>query len=474
MSIFAKRLRTPLTLLCAGLALGRPNPSNAQAPPAPVTAEEASEIAVEAYVYAYPLLLADVSRQVMTNVEAPEATSGHAPVNQFGHMRAVPDATFTDVVRPNADTLYSILYYDVTKEPLVVHVSDSGGRYYLLPVSDLWTDVFSSPGKRTSGTGAQTFALVGPGWEGTLPAGVDRFRSPTGRGVVIGRTQSNGKADYPNVHKFQDGLSATPLSNWGKPYSPPKSKVDPSVSKVAPVLQVEAMDAVAFFSRFAELTKENPPHANDYPILARMRRIGIEPGRPFEVSALAPEIREALGRAPAVALPKIKGYFPGSRVNGWVMVLNPIGTYGTDYLKRASIAYAGLGANVVEDAIYPFAMAQADGRPFDGAARYKVHFQKDEIPPARAFWSLTMYDERQLFTDNPIGRYAIGDRNPLKFNADGSLDLFIQRESPGADRESNWLPAPKAGGFSMNLRLYWPKPAALDGTWKPPVVERVR
>lgn len=148
-----------------------------------------------------------------------------------------------------------------------------------------------------------------------------------------------------------------------------------------------------------------------------------------------------------------------------------IGTYGTDYYRRALIAYGGLGANVVEDAIYPGAFADGEGQPFDSRKQYVLHFAKGELPPVRAFWSLTLYNDQQAFADNPLDRYAIGDRDPLSFGKDGSLTLYIQRESPGKDKESNWLPAPKSGGFSMNLRLYWPEPSALDGTWKPPAVQ---
>ncbi len=438
---------------------------------APLDASEAADVAVEAYVYAYPLVLMDVSRRAMTNV-AEVTPDGQSPMNQFGHKRTFPDATFTDVVRPNADTLYSSLWFDVSREPLVISVGDSGGRYYLLPMLDMWTDIFASPGKRTTGTQAGAFAIVGPKWTGTLPDGVQMLRAPTAIGWLIGRTQTNGKGDYENVHKFQDELKAAPLSAWGKPYAPPRGEVDPNVPKKPPVEVVAEMDAAEFFARFAQLTVDNPPHANDYPVLARMKRLGLEPGKPFDLAQTSPEAQAAWSSAPRKAQAKIIGYLANANknVNGWAMILNPVGTYGTDYLKRALIAYAGLGANVVEDAIYPTAFAFA-GKPFDSAKRYVLHFQADQIPPARAFWSLTMYNERQFFVANPINRFAIGDRDALKFAADGSLTLYIQRDSPGGDRESNWLPAPQEGSFSMNLRLYWPKPAALDGTWQPPAFE---
>lgn len=437
--------------------------------------DELTEIAVEAYIYAFPLVIVDVTRQIGTNCETANPAKMCAPLNQFAHVPVFPDATFTDVVRPNADTLYSTLWFDVTREPLVIHVPDSGGRYYLLPVIDYWSDVFVCPGKRTTGTGEQTFALVGPGWRGKLPEGVEKIRSPTGMGWMIGRTQTNGKADFANVHKFQAGLTAVPLSSWGKPYTPPKGKVDPSISTAPPVEQVASMNAAAFFSRFISLTKDNPPHENDYPILARMKRLGLEPGKPFDFKNAPQPVREAMMKAPALAQKKIVAGLKsaGTKVNNWLMIMQPIGTYGTDYLRRAQIAFGGLGANVVEDAIYPTTFTDADGMPFDSGKKYELHFAKDQIPPVRAFWSLTMYDDKQFFTDNPINRFAIGDRDDLKFNDDGSLTLYIQRDSPGKAKESNWLPAPKSGGFSMNLRLYWPKTEALEGTWKPAAVKRI-
>jgi hypothetical protein len=435
---------------------------------------EAEEIAVEAYTYAYPLVLMDVSRRVMTNVAA-ATPGGPAPMNQFRHRRTFPDATYTDVVRPNADTLYSTLWFDVTGEPLVIRLPDSGGRYYLLQMLDLWTDVFACPGKRTTGTGPQVYAVVGPRWEGKLPDGVEMIRAPTGTGWMIGRTQTNGPGDFAYVHKFQAGITATPLSAWGRDYTPPRGKVDPSVAKDPPVEQVAKMGAAEFFTRFADLTKDNPPHGNDYPVLARLRRLGLEPGRPFHLAGQPPAARAALEKAPGVARRKIAAEFrhAGVSVNNWRTVTAPIGTYGTAYLRRAGVAFAALGANVSEDATYPTAFADSEGRPFDSAKRYEMHFAKGQLPPVRAFWSLTMYNDRQYFAANPINRYAIGDRDRLKLSGDGSLTLYIQRKSPGKEREGNWLPAPKEGGFSMNLRLYWPGPAALDGTWAPPAVKRI-
>jgi hypothetical protein len=377
------------------------------------------------------------------------------------------------VVRPNADTLYTSLNYEVSTEPLIITVPDSDGRYYLLPFLDYWTDVFAVPGKRTTGTGSLVFAIVGPNWRGALPEGVKEYRSPTALGWMGGRTQTNGKSDYAAVHKFQDGMKAVPLSAYGRPYAPPRGKVDPKRDMSAPPEQLEKVDGAAFFELFAELMKRNPPHANDYPILDRIRRIGLEPGRSFELASQPKPVQDAVEAAPDTALPRIKAAWrnAGVAANGWKTNLTAIGTYGTDYLHRSGVAFGALGANIPDDAVYPTAFVDSKGQPFDSGKRYGLHFDKDEVPPVRAFWSLTMYDERQLFAENAIGRFAIGDRDNLKYNSDGSLNLYIQRVSPGADKETNWLPAPRSGGFTMNMRLYWPKAEVLSGSWTPPPVK---
>jgi hypothetical protein len=450
-------------------------PANAHATAAAssgVPADLIGDIATSAYIYAYPLILMELTRRVATNV-ADTRTFGRAPMNQFANVPAFPDATYTDVVRPNVDTLYSLMWFDVSQEPLLISVPDSRGRYYLLQMCDMWTDVFDSPGKRTTGTSAQVLAIAGPGWQGQLPAEATLIQCPTGIGWIIGRTQTNDKADYDAVRKFQAGLIATPFSQWGKPYLAPAGTINPDWDmKTRPVDQIEKLSPAAYFALFTELTKLNPPHPNDYPILHQMRRIGIEPGKPFAIDRASPEIQRALTEAGPSALKKIKAGIAKAGVAsaGWRTNLTAIGTYGADYLSRARVAYAGLGSNTIEDAVYPTAVTDADGRPFSSDNRYILHFNKDQIPPVRAFWSLTMYNETQRLAANPIDRFALGDRDKLAFNPDGSLDLYIQRESPGGDKESNWLPAPPGGSFTMNLRLYWPKAEVLDGTWSSPGV----
>src|SRR5262245_34080289 len=269
------------------------------------TDDDAGEIATEAYIYGYPMVLMDVTRQVMTNAEAADPARARAPVNQFCHVPAFPDASFSDVVRPNADTLYSTMWFDVSREPLLIDVPDSDGRYYLLPMLDLWTDVFASPGSRATGTAAQTYALTGHSWIGPLPKGVSEIKAPTAAGWIIGRTQTDGRADYDAVRRFQAGLRATPLSAWKKTeVTPARATTNPAQDERAPAAQVQEMPGAAFFARLAELAGPNPPHAPDYPILHRMARIGLVPGRPFDAASVSPIARAAIEAAPRTAMEK--------------------------------------------------------------------------------------------------------------------------------------------------------------------------
>jgi hypothetical protein len=433
----------------------------------------AHDIGVEAYIYLYPLVLMDVTRRQAINVEQAGEIVGRGPANTFTHMRTFPPADFRDVVRPNYDTLYSVAWLDLTAEPVIISVPEAGDRYYLLPFYDMWTEIFAVPGTRTTGQGAGSFALVYGGWRGELPAGVRRIDAPTPLVWVIGRTQCNGPADFEAVNQFQDRLTITPLSGWGKTVPPVTGTKDPSVDdRTPPLRQVEAMTAADFFTYAAELMKTHPPHFNDYPLLARMERIGLVPGQNFDLEATEPVVNAALEKAVPDARTRIRGRQKtvGQQRNGWVMNTETMGAWGTGYLKRATIALVGLGANLPEDAIYPMTSIDAPGPPLTGASRYRLHF--DELPPVLAFWSVTLYDNEGFPVVNPLNRFALGDRDPLTYNPDGSLDLHIQTDSPGMDKESNWLPAP-GGPFNLTMRLYYTTSSALDGTWAPPALRRV-
>lgn len=233
------------------------------------------------------------------------------------------------------------------------------------------------------------------------------------------------------------------------------------------------MDAATFLARLATLMKDNPPTAADKASVQKMARLGIVPGEKFDLSKADQAVVKGIERGIRDARDRIiaEAKKPqGKVVNGWDIMVD-IGRYGTNYLFRSVVALVGLGANLPEDAIYPHAKEDADGKPLTGANRYVIRFPKGQLPPVGAFWSITMYNSKQFFVANPMDRYAIGDRDKLKFAADGSLTLYIQNESPGKDKESNWLPAPKEE-FNLFMRLYWPKKAIIDGTWMPPAVKK--
>jgi hypothetical protein len=435
--------------------------------------DETAKVGVDAVVYGLPLVIAELTKRVQTNVAGPEPNA-HAPVNQLGSMAKYPTAADKDIVRMNVDTLYSFAFLDLTAEPIILSVPDTRGRYYLMPLIDAWTNVFASPGKRTTGTKAGNFAITGPGWTGTLPAGMTEYKSPTNLVMIGGRTQANGPADYNAVHAIQKQYKVTPLSAWGKPYTPPAGVVDPGVDMSPPVEQVAKMSAATYFKTLAALLKSTPPPPADAPMLAQLAKIGIVPGQDFDMSKLDPVVAKGLEKSVETALAKLQAAAKetGQPVNGWNILPMNLAAFGTDYGLRAVIALIGFGANIAADAIYPSAFVDADGKPLDGANRYVLHFDKGQAPPANAFWSLTMYNAQSFFVENPINRYNIAAWMPLKYNKDGSLDIYIQRESPGKAQESNWLPAPE-GEFNVTMRIYWPKTEALDGTWKATPISRV-
>ena len=435
-----------------------------------ISEQDAHAIGVQAYLYFYPLITMDLTRKQFTNVAKPEGAYG--PMNTFANILEYPPADLKVVVRPNFDTLYSLAWLDLTKEPMIVSAPDTHGRYYLLPMLDMWTDVFASPGWRTTGTQAADYALTPPGWSGSLPSGVVRIDVPTPYVWIIGRTKTDGPSDYAAVNKIQAGFKVTPLSSWGKAVEPVVGTVDPGVDmKTPPKIAVDSMPAGKFFAYAAEILKSQPPHITDQPILAQMQRIGVEPGKSFDIDKVDPAIKAGLETAPEDAL-KLMAWKSASLarvVNGWSMNTDTMGVYGNYYLKRAIITQFGLGANLPEDAIYPINLADETGKVLDGASNYVLHFDKAAMPPVNAFWSITMYDVQGYQVANALNRFAVSSWMPFKENPDGSLDLYFQNVSPGADKEANWLPAPKTP-FNLTMRLYAPKSEALTGKWNPPPV----
>jgi hypothetical protein len=438
-----------------------------------ISEEEAHAIGVQAYLYFYSLITMDLTRRQLTNVQRPENI--RAPANTFVSLREYPSADMRVVVRPNFDTLYTSGFLNMTAEPMIVSAPNTGGRYYLLPMLDMWTDVFASPGWRTTGTQAGNFLITPPGWNGAVPSGMTRINAPTPYVWIIGRTKTDGPQDYDAVHKIQAGYKIAPLSQLGKPAQPVEGTVDPFVDmQTPPKVQVDTMPADKYFTYAAELLKTIPPHITDEPMIAELKKIGIEPGKSFEVEKADPAIRNALKSAPEEAQQLMSWKLPtlARVVNGWSMNTDTMGVYGNYYLKRAIITQQGLGANLPQDAIYPINLADDSGRPLDGANRYTLHFDKaGGTPPANAFWSITLYDADGFQVANRLNRFNLSSWMQLHYNADGTLDLYFQNEAPPV--QANWLPAPK-GPFNLVMRLYAPKPDSLTGKWNPPPVTRVQ
>jgi hypothetical protein len=443
-----------------------------------LSSTEARQIAEDAYIYGYSLITTEVTRVQMSNVPKVEGLA--APTGQFINVPRYPPADYRGVSAPNADTLYSLAWLDLA-EPQVFSHPDMGDRFYLFEITDLWmSDSERSPSKRTADGKAANYLFTGPGWQGTVPAGMKHFPVATRYMVILGRTYADGtEGDYKTVNALQAQYKVTPLSAWGKPYTAvaPPVNANPGFSmtdKPQPIIL--AMGTEGYFSLMAKLmAAAAPPAAADAPMLARMARIGIVPGQPFEMSKLEPAVQAALKDIPQTALAKIEANknSMGEIVNGWV-VSKGLGTYGTSYLKRATVAAFGWPANQKRDAVYAYTEVDAAGQKLTGASKYTLTFPKNGAPPVNGFWSITMYqiDQGWWFVPNALNKFTVSPRDNPKYNADGSLTLYFQNGSPGTDKEANWLPAPK-GDFLPMLRMYWPKvtsPSIINGSWRPPPV----
>ncbi len=434
---------------------------------AALSREELDRIAVEGYLYFYPMVLMEVTRRVSTNSAFGEKI-GRGPMGAFVHTRAFPPGDFRTVVRPNFDTLYSTAWLDLANEPYVISVPAMRDRFFMLPLYDMWTEIFASPGTRTHGEGALTFALCDPRWRGELPRDVERIDAPTPLVWVLGRTETRGVADYEAVHELQDQMRLAPLSTWPE-FTPRPFEKDESVDmRTPPMVQVDEMSAHEFFSLAAALVRENRPHPTDWGVVTRLGRAGFTVGHVFNLDQYEAEVREAFEGAPERAREHLHRRFATivPLVDGW-STIGDMGVWGNAYLKRALIALAGLGANPPEEAIYPNLERDANGESLSGTRRYMLHFDADRLPPVDAFWSLTVYDARGFPVENEINRHALGDRDPLVFRDDGSLEFLLSHERPGDEWMANWLPVPD-DAFMVTMRLYLPRESALSGRWSPP------
>jgi Uncharacterized conserved protein len=441
-----------------------------------LSTQELANIAEDAYIYGYPLVVMDVTKEFQTSVAQPTA-EGDAPINQFSHTAEFPDETSTSVASPNTDTLYSSAWLNVYKEPIVLSLPDTGRRYYLMPLLSAWSDVIAAPGTRTTGNGRHDFLVTGPGWTGSIPAGVQQIKSPTNDIWIVGRTQTNGKEDYGAVRELQRQYRLTPLSAWGTNYRPPVVvPVKVAIAKdKPPVEQVESMSGVNFFKRMAESMKMNPPKTEDQKTIDRISAMAFVPGQTFDPSKFSKEQLKAINDGAKSGLNKIiggvKNIKNSEKVDGWVYQWDT-GRYGTRYLRRAEVARYAPGAILPADTIYPRAMTDNKGIALNGSSKYVLRFEKGRQPPVNAFWSLTMYNEKQNLVKNPLNRFALGNRNNLKYGADGSLEIYIQKNRPEAARVANWLPAPQ-GNFSLMMRMYQPQASVLKKQWRVPGVRKV-
>ena len=442
-----------------------------------IDTDELIRLVGEAYVFAYPLVLMDLTKNVSTNVDRPNPERALSPVNQLGHYREFPDHTMTSVVKPNVDTYYSIAWLDLSDEPQVLFMPATE-RYYLLPFYDAYTNVFASPGTRTSGTAAQQFMIVGPNWEGHVPEEFQLIRAPTELVWMIGRIQVNSQEDgNTTVREIQDGMRLIPISALGKKdYVAPKGMVKKEYENLIPSKAIGDMDVNTFLNRAALMMAKNPPKSADSTILKRLTKIGFYPGRPFQLTT-----DNVIVKSKFMALPKVIHKRMAARrdnpdislmTNGWRLITEGLGSYGTDYPKRAYVDFVGLGANWVEDTVYPTCVFDSNGDPLDARKSYKLQFKPNELPPVNAFWSITAYNADEFLVENELNRFALGDRDPLQYNNDGSLDIYIQNKRPDNRLLSNWLPVPESGRFTLTMRLYWPKEDVLDGIWKPPFLIR--
>jgi hypothetical protein len=446
-----------------------------------ILTSEAAAIATEAYVYGYSLITTDVTRVQMSNVNAPETLRG--PMNTFVNVPRYPPADYRGVSAPNADTLYSLAWLDLA-QPQVFSHPDMGNRFHLFPMVDLWMTIYASPGSRTGDGKAAAYLLTGPGWKGKVPKGMTHIPAATRYVVILGRTYADGtEKDYQAVNALQAQYKITPLSAWGKPfaYKAPPVEADPGFSMTdKPQQVILRLGTDGYFNMMAKLMcKDSPAAAADAPLLAKMAKIGIEPCKPFTLGKLDPAAQQALRNLPQDALQKIgesRNKSMGQLVNNWV-ITKGLGVYGTDYMKRAVAAAYGWPANLQADAVYPYTELDSSGQKLTGTNKYTLTFAKGETPPVQGFWSITMYeiDQGWWFVPNALNKFTVSPRDNLKANADGSITLYFQNESPGLDKEANWLPAPK-GEFIPMLRMYWPmqtSPSILNGSWTPPAVQRI-
>ncbi len=460
-------------LLFAGSATAEPHQSSAE-PDANWRETYAYTLGTQAFVYGFPwVFLPQIRYDWVTQPRNPKWVP-YVPLNQFWNSTELATATYRDGGSPNNDTLYSMAVLDLAKEPLILSVPAVGERYYGIEMASADSDNFAYVGSRTTGNKAGHYAIIGPDWKGTLPDGVQALpASRTNDGLIFGRTLVYDQADLANVHQLQAQYRLTPLSQWGMS-NPPKPVDDRNVWQPFD----RKADPLAAFKTMNKAMTENPPSENHKSMLANFASIGVGPGQ--DVTKMDAATQRGLARAAADGMKVVRGAITtglGKKVNGWTYPPASFGRAGLhdDFLLRASLqCLGGIIANDPAEAIYMNTFFDAAGDKLSGAKRYVVHFPAGQLPDVKAFWSLTMYGVDNNLVANSINRYKLGSypKGAMQFDTDGGLTLYVQNESPGKDKESNWLPAPKEA-FYLILRSYLPGPTLLSQEWVPPAVTPV-
>ena len=435
-------------------------------------------LGLNAVIWGYPSVKFEQLMRLRASDESVRLGNPQSAVNQFGLVRQLRGPEFKQIATPNNDTLYAQAFCDVSREPMIVSVPKiDGDRYYGLQLWDPNGDTIAYIGSRTTGRLAGDYALVGPGWKGTLPAGVKRIDSPYNGLAIWGRIGVDGPGDLDHALAIQDQLRLTPLSLFGKSDKQAPPDLAFSEARVADPNPQHVTGELEFFVELANSLKHTPPKAQDAVVAESLGQIGFrDMNTTFDAASLSEPEKAGLIKAVQFGqyLMDVYAQTAGEEVNGWRWSPKS-GIMGNDYLFRATFAKWFTGGNAPDEAIYMDGRTDDHGQPLDGAKTYRIHFEKGQQPPAKAFWSVSMYTIADgSFVENPIKRYTLGDRTPgVVTNPDGSLDIVIQHEAPtDANARANWLPSPE-GGFNLNLRLYVPDDSLQKGTWKPPVVQAV-
>ncbi|MCX8074740.1 MAG: DUF1254 domain-containing protein [Clostridia bacterium] len=431
--------------------------------------------ALDAYVYGYPLVLMMVTRANMLN-------NGYK-VNKFVHQLTLPNYNTKTVLDPNSDMLYSMSWLDLSKGPIILVVPDTIGHYNIFQVIDPWTNVFSSLGTRTTGTRPNRFIIYGPNYNGKLPEDYIPVEAPNNSVWLVGQTKVNGSEDYKTVNVIQEKYILKPMDETiDYTFSTTYDNTDIFNNLVSgtksPHEIVNDMDAKTYFETMAKAMYLYPPEEKDPDMDKKLEMLGIMPSLDFDYNSLSDESKEALQYAinngPMAIDEDIATISNENMVNGWSIIRENIGIYGKDYRRRAAIAKIKLAANLPEDEVFAISYLDNNKNKLSGKKNYIIHFNKNDLPPVNAFWSISMYNKDGRFIANPINRYAISPHlGKLNYNSDGSLDIYVQNTSPGQLKQSNWLPSPTED-FYLVLRLYWPKQTVLKYIWNPPSIMEVK